>query len=341
MRRRSSSRGSTSSARASRWKVIVDKLVRGRRGEGAHRGAGGMDERADRRPPRRGAGGNAGFHPGAADRHPPPRAGYGVPGPRWRATSIPPPTSSPGHAAGGRSARWWAATSAAWTPAMRAQLPRRGMSEREVVTLASIVEREAKDWRERPTIAAVYRNRMRKGHAPAGGSHRAVRARAAARAAPLPRHRVGGAGPVQHLHARRPPSRPHRLAQPGRHPGRAAARERRLSSTSSRAPTAPTSSRARWPSTMPPSAPHRAETRARGSRARPGGERDFGSSAPRRRHRPGAAARGATSWTSCARRCAAGAPASSSAAKDQPAREQVALARALLAERARRARCSA
>jgi UPF0755 protein len=51
----------------------------------------------------------------------------------------------------------------AWTPEMRAQLPASGMSEREVVTLASIVEREAKDWHERPTIAAVYRNRMRRG----------------------------------------------------------------------------------------------------------------------------------------------------------------------------------
>lgn len=51
----------------------------------------------------------------------------------------------------------------AWTPDMRRQLAAAGMSERDAVTLASIVEREAKDWHERPTISAVYHNRLRKG----------------------------------------------------------------------------------------------------------------------------------------------------------------------------------
>ena len=50
-----------------------------------------------------------------------------------------------------------------WTPAMRAQAKALGMDERQVVTLASIVEREAKVWTERPTIAAVYHNRLRIG----------------------------------------------------------------------------------------------------------------------------------------------------------------------------------
>ena len=50
-----------------------------------------------------------------------------------------------------------------WTPAMRARADSLGMSEREVVTLASIVEKEAKQWTERDTIAAVYHNRLRIG----------------------------------------------------------------------------------------------------------------------------------------------------------------------------------
>jgi len=51
----------------------------------------------------------------------------------------------------------------AWTPAMRARADSLGMTEREVVTLASIVEKEAKVWTERDTIAAVYHNRLRIG----------------------------------------------------------------------------------------------------------------------------------------------------------------------------------
>jgi UPF0755 protein len=50
-----------------------------------------------------------------------------------------------------------------WTPELRARADSAGLSEREVVTLASIVEKEAKVWAERDTIAAVYRNRLRAG----------------------------------------------------------------------------------------------------------------------------------------------------------------------------------
>lgn len=51
----------------------------------------------------------------------------------------------------------------AWTPELRARADSIGMSEREVVTLASIIEKEAKRWTERDTISAVYHNRLRIG----------------------------------------------------------------------------------------------------------------------------------------------------------------------------------
>lgn len=48
----------------------------------------------------------------------------------------------------------------AWTPARRAAADSLGLSERAVVTLASIVEREAKLPAEMPHIASVYLNRL-------------------------------------------------------------------------------------------------------------------------------------------------------------------------------------
>ncbi len=51
----------------------------------------------------------------------------------------------------------------AWTPERRARADSIRLSEREVVTLASIVEKEAKRREELPVIASVYHNRLRIG----------------------------------------------------------------------------------------------------------------------------------------------------------------------------------
>ena len=50
-----------------------------------------------------------------------------------------------------------------WTPERRARLDSLGLTEREVVTLASIVQAEARITAEMPRIASVYHNRVREG----------------------------------------------------------------------------------------------------------------------------------------------------------------------------------
>jgi UPF0755 protein len=47
-----------------------------------------------------------------------------------------------------------------WTEGRRELADSLGLSEREIVTLASIVEKEARSWGERDTIAAVFHNRL-------------------------------------------------------------------------------------------------------------------------------------------------------------------------------------
>jgi UPF0755 protein len=48
-----------------------------------------------------------------------------------------------------------------WTPKRQARADSMKMSQREVITLASIIEKEAKRAQEMPTISSVYHNRLR------------------------------------------------------------------------------------------------------------------------------------------------------------------------------------
>ncbi|MGH7475742.1 MAG: endolytic transglycosylase MltG [Longimicrobiales bacterium] len=50
-----------------------------------------------------------------------------------------------------------------WTPERRARADSIGMSERDVVTLASIIEKEARVQSEMPLISSVYHNRLERG----------------------------------------------------------------------------------------------------------------------------------------------------------------------------------
>ena len=89
---------------------------------------------------------------------------YSVPGPTLEGYLYPATYVFPHELVAGRHpARATGQYRRAWTPAMRQRAQALRMSEREVVTLASIVEKEAKVWTERPIIARVYHNRLQRG----------------------------------------------------------------------------------------------------------------------------------------------------------------------------------
>ncbi|MFQ5536031.1 MAG: endolytic transglycosylase MltG [Gemmatimonadota bacterium] len=89
---------------------------------------------------------------------------YGVPGPGLEGYLFP----DTYHFARGVSPRSMIRTMVdryhqVWTPGRRARLDSLGMSEREIVTLASIIQAEARRTAEMPLISSVYHNRLRRG----------------------------------------------------------------------------------------------------------------------------------------------------------------------------------
>lgn len=92
-------------------------------------------------------------------------ARFGVPGPTLEGYLYPATYTFPVDApVDSVIANLVAAYKAVWTPARRARADSVGMSEREVVTLASIIEKEARIRSEMPLISAVYHNRLRIGY---------------------------------------------------------------------------------------------------------------------------------------------------------------------------------
>ena len=93
-------------------------------------------------------------------------AKFGVPGPTLEGYLYPAtyvvPAGAPADSVLARMVREYQRR--VWTPERRARADSIGMSEREIVTLASIVEKEAKIADEMPTIAAVYLNRLEIGY---------------------------------------------------------------------------------------------------------------------------------------------------------------------------------
>jgi UPF0755 protein len=91
-------------------------------------------------------------------------AKYGVPGPSLEGYLYPATYEFPLNVAADTViARVVGAYKKIWTPARQARADSIKMSQREVVTLAAIVEKEARKREEMPQIASVYHNRLRIG----------------------------------------------------------------------------------------------------------------------------------------------------------------------------------
>lgn len=90
-------------------------------------------------------------------------ARYGVPGPTLEGYLFPAtytmPVNAPLDSAIARAVRQYRRV---WTPERQARADSIGLSEREVITLASIIEAEAKKPEEMRRISAVYHNRLRR-----------------------------------------------------------------------------------------------------------------------------------------------------------------------------------
>ena len=71
-------------------------------------------------------------------------------------------TFAPGTTPRGAVSRMVAEFERRWRPEWDAQLQKLAMSRHDVITLASIVEKEARKPEERPVIAAVYHNRLKR-----------------------------------------------------------------------------------------------------------------------------------------------------------------------------------
>ena len=92
-------------------------------------------------------------------------ATHGVPGPTMEGYLYPATYSFPvGMPLDTVVARIAARYREVWTPRRRARADSIGMSEREIVTLASIIEAEAKHPEEMSLISAVYHNRLRRNY---------------------------------------------------------------------------------------------------------------------------------------------------------------------------------